>query len=159
MSVLFDPREVVEIAIEMEDMGNEFYRVLSEKAKEERVGAVFSKLAEDELRHKEMFSRMLSSTETLIRQESYPDEWVRYVRALLASRTAVGRDYLKAMAEEMKDPKEAIDVGITMEKDTIILYEILRKFVGTPGAEVVDGILTQEYTHLRDLYELKLSLA
>jgi rubrerythrin len=59
----------------------------------------------------------------------------------------------------MKDPKEAIDVGITMEKDTILLYEMLRKFMSASGEEVVDRILSQEYTHLKDLYELKLSLS
>jgi rubrerythrin len=159
MSVLFDPSEVVEIAIEMEDMGNEFYKELARNAKEEEVKALFSKLADDELRHKEDFSKMLSSAEYLIVQESYPDEWIGYVRALLASRTVVGRDSLKAMAEEMKDPKEAIDVGITMEKDTILLYEVFRKFMSASGEEVVDRILSQEYTHLKDLYELKLSLS
>lgn len=159
MSMLFDPREVIEIAIEMEEMGNEFYKAISEKARDERVRSVFSKLAKDELKHKEEFSKMLSSTEYFAPQESYPDEWIGYVRALLASRTVVGRDYLKAKAEEMEDPKEAIDIGITMEKDTILLYEMFRKFVGSSGEKVVDQILSQEHTHLRDLYELKISFA
>jgi rubrerythrin len=51
--------------------------------------------------------------------------------------------------------KEAVEVGIGAEKDSILFYEQLRDIAAGNAAEDIAKIISEEKAHLRKLAELK----
>jgi len=62
------------------------------------------------------------------------------------------------IAQKIKDDKEAIEIGIDAEKDSILFYTEMKKLVPKDGHKTIDKLIGQEQEHLRKLSELKRSL-
>jgi rubrerythrin len=64
----------------------------------------------------------------------------------------------REMAQRVSSDAEAIQIGIYAEKDSILFYSELRELVRRADREVVDNIIKEERSHLRQLSDLRRAL-
>ena len=55
MGLMFDPREVFQIAVRIEENGERFYREMASRIDDEEVQGLFSFLADEEVRHQRFY--------------------------------------------------------------------------------------------------------
>jgi rubrerythrin len=158
MANIFAGSEVIEIGIQIEKNGRDFYNTLAKQSKIAKAGDVFNYLAAEEEKHIKVFQGILEKTEKYQPPESYPGEYFAYMNALASEYIFTQKDKGKEIAQSIKTDKEAVDLGIGFEKDSIIFYEGMKKVVPEYNHKIIDELIAQEQNHLRQLSDLKKSL-
>jgi len=155
MGNVFAGSEVVEMGIQIEINGRDFYTALVPKFKDRKTAEVFTYLAQEEERHIETFRKILDSVNRYEPSEAYPGEYFAYLFALAGSYVFTQKDQGAAIAKKIVNEQEAIDTGIRFEKDSILFYEGMKKVVPAHDGKTLDILITQEQNHLRKLSDLK----
>ncbi len=155
MANVFEGSEVVELAIQIEKNGKEFYDILTAKSKIEKAKDVFKFLSGEEEKHVVIFTKILENVHRYEPQESYPGEYLAYMNTLAADYVFTRKNTGREIAKKIKSDKEAVDVGIGHEKDSILFYEGMKKVVPEDEAKVVEEVILQEQSHLKQLMDLK----
>ena len=158
MANIFAGAEVVELGVQIEKNGRDFYEILAGRSKEKKAQKLFKFLADEEAKHIEDFRQILYSVQKYEPPEAYPGEYFAYMNALASEHVFTKKDKGKEIAEAVKADKEALDLAIGFEKDSIIFYEGMKKVVPAYGHKLVDQLITQEQNHLTKLTELKTTL-
>ena len=155
MGNIFATSEVVELGIQIEKNGRDFYNTLVKQSKNQKVQDIFKYLAGEEEKHIAVFQKILGSLENYQPAEAYPGEYFAYMSALAGEYVFTQRNKGEEIAKGIKSDKEAIEKGIGFEKDSIIFYAGMKKVVPDYDQKVVDELIAQEEIHLRQLAELK----
>jgi len=155
---IFAGSEIVELGIQIEKNGRDFYNAVIEQAKNQKAKETFKYLAGEEEKHITVFRNILDSVHKYEPPESYPGEYFAYMNALARDYVFTQKDKGREIAKSIKGDKEAINLGIGFEKDSIIFYVGMKKVVPEYDHKIVDKLITQEQDHLRQLSELKESL-
>lgn len=155
MAGLFAGSEIVEMGTEIEKNGRDFYNDAARKAGNPFVSEVFKFLADEEEKHIAVFEKLLNSIESYQPTELYPGEYFAYMSALASEYVFTQKDKAGVVSETVKSDREAVDVGIAAEKDSIIFYEGMKKIVPKKDLGVVNELIAQEQSHLRQFVELK----
>ncbi len=158
MSNIFAGSEIVELGIQIEKNGRDFYNNLIKKSKDSKAVQVFKYLAGEEERHIAVFKKLLESIERYQPAEAYPGEYFAYMNALASEYVFTEKDKGAEIAKKTTTDIEAVDMGIGFKKDSIIFYEGMKKVVPEYDRKVVDELIAQEQNHLRQLTELKKKL-
>ncbi len=159
MGNVFAGSEIVEIGIQIEKNGKDFYEALTGKAKSKKAGEIFKYLAEEEARHIAAFRKILDGIEKYEAPEAYPGEYVEYMNALAGEYIFTQKGKGKDAAEKARSDRDAVSLGIGFEKDSIIFYEGMKGVVPEYDHKVIDGLIKQEQMHLKKLTELKKDLS
>lgn len=155
MSILFSGSELLEVALGIEKNGAAFYQALADKTKHKDAKAIYDYLAGEEKKHLNTFQSMLDSVGKYQPPESYPGEYVLYLKSLVDNTVFTDPAAAQEKAEKAPSEIEALDIGIQAEKDSILFYVEMQNLVGPPARKVVSGIIDEEKGHLRQLSELK----
>lgn len=155
MSNIFSGAEVVEIGIQIEKNGRDFYNALVQKSKELKSKGIFEYLAKEEERHIKAFQGILDKLQNYEPPQTYAGEYVAYMNALAGEYVFTQKDKGEEMASRVKSDREAINLGMGFEKDSIVFYEGIKKVVPEYELKVINELITQEQEHLRKLLELK----
>jgi len=155
MGNIFAASEIVELGIQIEKNGRDFYSVLCRQAKNIPAAELFKFLAGEEERHIKVFQGLLEKTEKYEPPQIYADEYFAYMNALAGEYVFTQSNKGEEMAKRIKTDKEAVDMGIGFEKDSIIFYEGMKKAVPEYSLPVVEELIQQEQGHLRQLTDLK----
>lgn len=155
MGNIFAASEVVEIGIQIEKNGKDFYEALAKQAKNIKTKEIFTFLAGEETKHIETFQKILSSVENYAPPEAYPGEYFAYMNALAEESVFTQMDKGKEIARTVKNEKKAIDIGIQAEKDSIVFYGGMKKVIPEYDQKVIDEVIAQEEDHLKKLLDLK----
>jgi rubrerythrin len=155
---IFAGSEIVEVGIQIEKNGRDFYNTLVEGSKNQRAKQKFKYLAGEEEKHIAIFQKILDSVHKYEPPETYPGEYFAYMNALARDYVFTGKDKGRQIAKNVKGDKEAIEMGIGFEKDSIIFYVGMKKVVPEYDHKIVDRLIEQEQDHFRQLSELKESL-
>lgn len=158
--VHFSGKEVLEMAVKIEENGLVFYTEASKETRSIEIKALFKMLAEEEGQHIKVFKRL---RDLLDDEESATEAFDPYL--------AQASDYLKAMAdtEVFPDPKkegkrlattvydenDALDVAIGLEKDSLLFYYELQRMINQKDKQIVEELINQEKEHLKKLTELQ----
>ena len=155
MGNIFSGSEIVEIAIQIEKNGKDFYREVSNCSQNENSKKVFDYLMEAEDEHIEAFTKLLSSVQNYEPAEAYPGEYFSYMKALaddhIFTKPGTGCDIGKKVSSDT----EAIDMGIGFEEASIKFYEEMKKAVPEKDHAMLDALIKTEKKHLNELGELK----
>ena len=125
MADTFAISEVLELAVQIEINGKDFYNAVAKKAK------------------------------TDAPEGAYPEEYFAYIRALAEGKVFAQKNKGKETAKNVKNEKEALDLGINAEKFSILFYEGMKKLVPGEDNKMIDVVIDEEKDHLRQLVELK----
>ncbi|MBN1406060.1 MAG: rubrerythrin, partial [Candidatus Omnitrophica bacterium] len=78
----FSGSETVEIGIQIEKNGRDFYNIISENVADEKAKKLFSYLAKEEEKHIAAFKEILDSVIKYEPKQAYPQEYFAYMNAL-----------------------------------------------------------------------------
>jgi len=155
MGNIFSGSEIVEIGIQIEHNGFDFYNTLSKKTKDLKSKDIFEFLAGEEKKHIAVFQGILGALARYEPPESYPGEYFSYMNALAGEYVFTGKNKGAELAQKIASDLEAINLGIGFEKDSIIFYDGMKKVVPPDEAGVIDQLIKQEEKHLQILMDLK----
>ena len=155
MGNIFAGSEIVELGVQIEKNGRDFYKALAARSKNQKAKDVFKYLAGEEEKHIVIFQNILESVRIYEPKEAYPGEYFAYMNALASDHVFTQKDKGKEIARNIKSDTEAIDMGIGFEKDSIIFYEGMKRAVPDKDIKMLDELIIQEQNHLRQLTDLK----
>lgn len=155
MKNTFNPREIIKIAINIEENGKKLYQALEGKAKDKKLKLICKYLKEQEEVHRQIFQEMLDNIGEYIVHEFSPGEYEAYLRAIateyIFTQEIIEGKVKKGFGSDM----EAVEFGIFVEKESILTYSALREYI-LPGKQaVLDKVIDEERKHLIDLIALK----
>jgi rubrerythrin len=155
MENIFSGSEVVEVGIQIENNGRDFYSTLSGQAQDSGAREMFKYLAGEEEKHIAAFQKILRKASGYQPQGLTSDEYYAYMNALAGEYVFTQKDKGEEIARNIKSDREAVDKGIVFEKDSIIFYEGIKHLVPSNDAKVIDELIIQEKKHLKKLIDLK----
>ena len=151
MGISFSGAEIVEMAIEIEKNGRAFYREMGKNSRDAKAKELFLFLVDEEQKHLERFRQMLERVKSYEPPEAYPQEYFAYMSALVGGQVFTQKDKGAELAARVKSDKEGMEMAITAEKDSILLYEGLKKLVPQQEIGLVDDVIREEQAHLAQL--------
>ena len=140
MSILFDVSEILRFAIRIEENGERFYRHAVKKTEDNNMKQIFSHLADVEIKHKKTFEDLLSRIEEYEPLESYPGEYLGYLRSYV-DKIIFTDEVLDREISKIKGTSSALDFGIQRELDSILYYHEMKSFVPRSQHNQVDEII------------------
>jgi len=157
MANIFSASDIVSMGIQIEKNGKDFYNALVNLTKSQKAKELYKFLSGEEQKHIIVFQNILNRLDNSL-TESYPGEYLEYMKTLASEYVFTQAGKGESLAKSAKTDKEAIDLGIGFEKDSIIFYEGMKKSIPQANHKVVDELIAQEASHLRRLSDLKKSL-
>jgi len=158
---VFSGSELVNVAVGIEKNGIAYYDSLAELTTDAALKNVYNYLANMERKHVEVFQNMLNSVGGY--QPTYAsgteEEYELYLKALVDSVVFNGEQVARQMARKVSSLAEAIQIALGAEKDSIIFYCEMRDLIPERDRPIIDGIISEERSHIRQLYSLKKQFA
>lgn len=158
MGNIFAGSEIVELGIQIEKNGLDFYNTLSGQAKNEKAKELFGFLAGEEAKHIQVFNKILEKTTKYEPAGLDADEYYAYMNALASEHVFTQKNKGAEIAKGVTDDKKAVQMGIGFEEDSLIFYMGIKKIVPQFEQKVVDELIAQEESHLRQLIDIKKNL-
>ncbi len=158
MGNIFAGSEMVELGIQIEKNGRDFYDTLAKKSRNKKAAEIFRYLSGEEKKHIEVFQGILNRTEKYEPAGLDADDYFEYMNILAGEYIFTRKGKGEQIAKRIKGSKEAVNMGIGFEKDSIIFYEGMKKAVPQYDLKIVDELIRQEQSHLRILTDLKKDL-
>lgn len=150
MTARYSACEIVELAIQIEKNGKRFYSEIKEKTDSQEARDAFDRLAKDEDEHLNVFGEIFKGACDYSPEGAYPDEYFSFMNSLASEYIFTEKN--KTGAENYM---EALDLGIKMEKDSILFYQEMKKMVPRRSRDTIDRIISEEKEHFRKLCDLK----
>ncbi|MBW2368944.1 MAG: ferritin family protein [Deltaproteobacteria bacterium] len=155
MADLFRANDVALLAIEIEKRGEKFYYLLSEKAEDSRTRKIFIGLAKAEVKHKKIFEALYERLgEVDLPAWSNEAEFLSYLNALIDTHTLFRKDDLDQLPETIKTRKDAIEMAMGFEKESILVFMEMKEFVPESEKKYIAQCIEEERSHLRLLSEM-----
>jgi len=155
MGNIFAGSEMVEIGIQIEKNGRDFYNTLTGQTKNPAASKVFKYLAGEEEKHIVVFQKILDKIEKYEPAGLDADQYFAYMNALASEYVFTQKDKGIETARSIKTDSEALDLGLGFEKDSIIFYEGMKKVIPEFDLKILEELIAQEQGHLKQLIELK----
>jgi len=151
----FSGCEIVEMAIQIEKNGKEFYSILADRADNPDASGVFKCLASEEDKHIEVFREIFKSVCVYTPKEAYPEEYFAYMNMLAREYVFTQKNTGIKTAQNIKNYSDGINLGIAFEKDSILFYEGARQVVPEKDKPIIEKLISEEKDHLAKLSGLK----
>ena len=155
----FSAKEIVDIAVGIEESGYYFYTRCREKFDNREFKELFGFLAEEELRHKEIFEKMLGELKDL--SGMFTEEYFQYLRAIGDERVFKNNGDVDRVIKGIASINDVLKVALTAEKDSILWYSELAVMYGKDRDThlVLERLLDEERRHVVLLLEIKEKLS
>lgn len=143
--------EIVEIAIRLEESGEQFYTAAAQRAASAACRALFEDLAEQERLHRRAFQQI---SRDVIELALAPDQWEQfqaYTGALLQQSFLSKPDSALNLAADATDERSALQAALSFEKETLLFFHELQEIVRGPGQLTVERIIREEKRHVQRL--------
>lgn len=158
MSMLMSEQEIFSLAMEIEKSGKAFYNTVVAAAPDDETRELFSFLAGEEQRHFDYFKELSKQSGNLIVQPEAWEEISEYIKATTDSRFFIGEDKAIRTAEEAGNVREAVDIAISFEKDTLLFFYELLNVTPEGSREAAQKIVDEEKRHILLLSEKRKNL-
>ena len=149
---LFQAADIVELAMQVEKSGEAFYRAVAGKAQSPESRELFESLADQEVIHYKVFSKLSQ----IVQDNPFmtDEEWelyMDYLNGTVQSAFFEGADKALALAETVTDERQAINMAIGFEKETLLFFYDLRDRIPGKDRPFVEKIVEEEKRHIRRL--------
>jgi len=151
----FNAAEAYKIAISIEENGLKFYQEASARFASDPIAELFTQLGKEESIHEATFKKMLSE----VPNKDAPSVWDpnnetdMYLQMMAGMHVFLENDQaLEKALKRVTTKKEAIQLAISFEKDTVIFFVQLKSATeGSAAQKAVDQLIEEEAKHLRKL--------
>jgi rubrerythrin len=150
---IFNIHDVLEFAIHIEENGEAFYRTAA-KSTDGAARSLFERLAEEEIKHREIFRQIRRTLGDYRPNETYEGEYIQYLHDYIDGKVVFGRT-LPNLAESLAP---IFDFAIQREMDSILYYQEIKQFVPERDHHVMDTIIGEERKHFSLLSEMRKGL-
>ncbi len=147
----FSPSEVLEMAVELERRGIQFYRKLQMNASP-RPRELFAFLEEQEKKHLQLFTGLRESLEEALTW-SYDEEAMKYLGTIVEN-GILGKVLGDTLPSSLT-LEEAIEIGIQVEKESVLFYQGFYPLMSETKHSILEEIIAEEKRHVVQLTELK----
>jgi rubrerythrin len=150
--MMFTIGDIKNIAIQIEQNGEESYRAASQISKDPKITEILLWMAEEEKRHANWFANLQSSKPLTSEQK----EIEAMGKALLQDMIR-GNNFLldQEGLNSAQTVQEVIDISRSFEEDTILFYEFLLGFMDDDETSAqLKTIIEEEKGHIRKLTEI-----
>jgi rubrerythrin len=155
----FKAGDVFEVAVQIEDHGERFYRHAVGLTEDPKVKDVFRFAADEEAKHRKLFEAMAAKVEKDYEPpESYPGEYCNYVRAY-ADNLIFPEDKVEEKFSGITRVEDAVEFAIQKEIESILYYLEMKNFVPASQRGEVDRIIEEERKHYLRLTDLKRTIS
>ncbi len=155
MGNIFSASEVVELGIQIEKNGRDFYNMLFVQSQSLKAKEVFRFLSLEEEKHIKVFQGILDTIGEYEPLGLDSDDYYSYMNDLASEHIFTQKNKGVESAVTTKTDIEAIEKGIRFEEDSIIFYEGMKKAVPEHDSNIVEELIKQEQVHLKKLIDLK----
>ncbi len=155
---MFRGSEIVEIGIQIERNGREYYEALTAKAGSAAAAAAFRFLAQQESSHISVFEKLLATVEQYQPAEAYPEEYFTYLQALAGEHVFTKPAAGAAAAAQVTDDRAAIDLALRFEHDSIAFFNGMKRVVPAADHGLLAALVAEEEKHVAQLTELRAKL-
>jgi rubrerythrin len=149
---MFEIREILDLAIQIEENGEALYRRAAADADNAETSALLTWLADEESRHAEFFKEF---RDALTLEETHPvlAELKREVFADILDRRTFSLEEKDVAA--LETAAQVVEASVEFESDTALFYEVLAPFVVDEGtAAQLRRIIQEERRHFEKLTAL-----
>jgi rubrerythrin len=148
----FSGYEIGEMAIQIERNGKAFYEELARKSNEADMRTFFKYLADQEALHLEKFKELRDT----LAKEGYvaPYDWDEardYLAALVSKEVFADENMGARVARQAPDEARAFDAAIGLEKDSLLFYHEMMRFVNKQDHQLIQAIAEEERRHITNL--------
>jgi rubrerythrin len=154
---IFEVKEIFKFAIRIEENGEKFYRFASNLVREREIKKMFNYLAAEEVKHKKIFTDMLSKITKDVDFENYSDEYFDYLK-YYTDNVIFTEEQLEKQQKEVKDVLSAIKFAMQKELDSVLYYHEVERFVSSKQRDIIERIIAEERKHYATLAEMKKNL-
>ena len=155
--IRFTADDAMEVAIKLEENGQNFYNRMAEKFDDPEVKKLFTFLKEEEIKHRETYTAMLSKLGKNQTMENYPEEYNAYLKAY-AEKIIFSPQKLEEEISRINDEKTALNFAIGAELETILYYEEIKKMVSEKEKKLIEKVIEEERKHFIQLTNLERSI-
>lgn len=159
MAIPYYGNELINIAIGIERRGIIFYDVLARSTASAKAREIFQYLVGMEREHIRKFESMLDEADSKEEVETYSGEYAAYLQALVDDAVFTDDAVTSELATQAESDIAAVELGISAEKDSILFYYEMKELMPRKARSTIEEIIAEEKTHLRQLTELKKTLA
>lgn len=153
----FSISEILDIAIQAEENGIDFYTKVAEKFKSSSLKEIFEFMIKEEENHKKFFQKLFLSVGTREPIGAFTDEYFSYLNAIVKEQLFSKSSVIDVTAN-VKNKDDAVNIGIKSEKDSILFYEAFCDTLPERERKFLLKIISEEKSHLRKLLVLKNNL-
>jgi len=154
-------RELLELALWLEKSGIEFYRLLSEEAKEQDLRAFFLRLMGMEMQHELLILQMISA-EPPAPTKKFPfdetlthREYFIYLRSLVEKKIFPQDFEFLAELDHYHQPGDALARALQIEEQTIKLFRTLAGFtLPYKSQATIVKLIAEEESHLEEIRKI-----
>lgn len=154
MTTTYTSKDIIKMAVQAKERGTELYLALARNSENFHVGQLFTELAKDEHRHKMELEKWMDELSSDKREEAYPGERSLYLKALVDASTFTCDASKKQALETTISEEEALQAGITFEKDFMLFLHDLKQHVSPEGETTIDSLIDDEIKHLKKMFHL-----
>ncbi len=154
LGVRFNANEVLDMAMQIERNGSEYYRLAAELQQDSDLRHQLNSLSQMEAIHEKLFGRMKTELESAFAQEFDPDDdAARYLQSLVRG-VVFDRTNPNSVLDGAHTTTEVLTKAIELEKDSIVFYLGIRDLVPERlGRNRIDDIIREEQRHIVQLSE------
>ncbi len=143
--------EIIEIAIRIEENGYSFYKVAAEMfAQQNDNKSLFLDLAEKEMIHIAIFQKLAGKFEAEEFEFKMEDE-SDYINHLADTHIFGKKDAGIELAKTIKTPKEALEIALKFENESVAFYTELLKRTQTVARGLILQIIEEEKEHAAEI--------
>ena len=154
----FNVSEILRIAINVEKAGQELYSALEAKAGNQDLKEAWNYLKEQEGVHQKVFQEMLDNIGDYIVEDFSPGEYDAYLSDIAQSYIFSQKLIEEKTKQEFTSDLEAVEFGISIEKDSILTYTAFKEAVRPEKKEIIDNVINEEKKHFVRLSSLRKTL-
>ncbi|MFH1846003.1 MAG: ferritin family protein [Candidatus Omnitrophota bacterium] len=155
MEKQYTAKDIAQMAVQAKNRGVDLYLTLARNSENYHVARLFVELAKDEEKHKLQLKKWLDRLMENKREEAYPGETALYLKALVDTSTFNCNSASKKALEKTINEEEALQAGITFEKDFMLFLHDLKHYADKEGDETIDLLIKDEMNHMSAIFELK----
>lgn len=152
---VFETGDIVEVAVRIEENGENFYRYAVQLAGKEEVKALFQRLAEEEVKHRQTFTKILAGMDRSLPPEGYDGEYAAYLHDYVDNRLVFKAEVFAAEMAKIRSEAAALDFAIQRELDSIHYYREMREMLSADSCAAIDQIIAEEKEHFIRLSALR----
>ena len=148
--------EVFEMALQIEQMGYDFYTTMAHNATNDQLRNGYFQLAAEEKQHLDSFEQLRDSIEKIdTDQLDNWDEVSLYFKALIDTKVLPTSPEKNSLLPELKDEIGAIHISISFEKDTILFLQEISRWVTAEDKNKIEQLIEEEKGHILTLLQMK----